>query len=96
MKLINPENIARPASRYSQGVIVPVNARRVVISGQIGVDPGGSIVKGLEAQMRQCWSNLFAVLDEAGMTKHDLVKIVVYATRSGIAWEYRRIRDEML
>lgn len=96
MKLINPESITRPASNYSQGVIVPADARRVVISGQIGVDPAGNIVAGLEAQMRQCWSNLFAVLADAGMTKYDLVKIVVYVTLPGVSGEYRKIRDEML
>jgi len=43
MKLLNPKNITRPASNYSQGVVVPANARRLIISGQIGIDPDGSI-----------------------------------------------------
>ncbi len=62
VKLLNPKDITRPASNYSQGVVVPANARRLIIAGQIGVDTDGSIVEGLDAQMRRCWYNIFAIL----------------------------------
>lgn len=96
MKLLNPDNITSPASNYSQGVVVPANARRLIISGQIGIDPDGSIVEGIDAQMRRCWNNIFAILAEAGMTKKDLARIIVYVTQPGVTATYRRIRDEML
>lgn len=96
MKLFNPATIAKPASQYSHGVIVSASARRLVISGQIGINPDGSIAGGLEAQMRRCWDNLFEVLREAGMTKHNLVKITVYVTQAGVTAQYRKMRDEVL
>lgn len=96
MKLLNPQNIANPASNYSHGVVITSDATRLIIAGQIGVNPDGTVAQGLDAQMRQCWKNIFAILAEAGMTKEDLVKITVYVTQSGITGEYRRIRDEML
>ena len=43
MKLLNPKNITRPASNYSQGVVIPANARRLIISGQIGIGRDGSL-----------------------------------------------------
>lgn len=96
VQLLNPETIARPASNYSQGVVVDAHARRLIISGQIGVNPDGSLDGGLEAQMRRCWRNLFAILHAAGMVKQDLVKVTVYVTQPGVTATYREIRDEML
>ena len=96
MKKINPDNITKPASNYSQAVIVPDNARRVVISGQIGVHPDGTVADGLEAQMERCWLNIFAILEEVGMAKTDLVKVTVFVTCPGVTGIYRDIRDRML
>ena len=96
MRLLTPEGIAPPASRYSHGVIVPGDARRLIISGQIGINPDGTLAEGLEAQMERCWFNLFAVLEDAGMTKRDLVKITVFVTQSDAADRYREIRDRVL
>lgn len=96
MKLFNPDSIAKPASNYSQGAVVPAAGRRLIVAGQIGAKPDGTIEDGLQAQMARCWSNLFAVLTEAGMSKRDLVKIVVYVTQSGVTAEYRKMRDEVL
>ena len=96
MKLINPQSITPPASNYSQGVLTGAGARRLIIAGQIGVNPDGSVADGLQAQMKRAWENLFAVLAEAGMTKRDLIKITVFMTLSGVTAEYRKMRDEML
>ena len=96
MKLINPESITPPASNYSQGVLIPTNRKRLIVAGQIGVNPDGSVAEGLHAQMKRAWENLFAVLTEAGMTKRDLIKITVFMTQSGVTAEYRKMRDEML
>lgn len=96
MKKINPETITKPASNYSQAVIVPANARRLIISGQIGIDPDGILAEGMEAQMERCWLNIFAILEDAGMAKTDLAKITVYVTQSGVTNLYREVRDRML
>ncbi len=96
IELLTPEDIAPPASRYSHGVVMPAGARRLVISGQVGIEPDGSIAQGLAAQMERCWLNLFAVLRAGGMTKADLVKVTVFVTESGATALYREIRDRML
>lgn len=96
MEFLNPDTIAPPASDYSHGVVVPAAARRLIVAGQVGLDPDGGLADGLEAQMERCWLNLFAVLEAAGMTKRNLVKYTVYVTRSDATATYRAIRDRML
>ena len=96
MEFINPSDVVQPASRYSQGVVVPANGRRLVISGQIGMTKDGKIVEGLEAQLRLSWQNLFGVLRGAGMDIKDLVKTTGFVTDpNGIA-VFRKVREEVL
>jgi enamine deaminase RidA (YjgF/YER057c/UK114 family) len=96
MQLINPDNITKPASHYSQGVVVDAAARRLIISGQIGVTPDGDVLDGIAAQMRQAWHNVFAVVEAAGMRRQDLVKVTVFLTNADDVPLYREMRDEML
>lgn len=96
MKLINPDDIAKPASNYAQGVLHRAGAERLVISGQVGVRPDRSIEQGLEAQLSRAWSNLFRVLRAAGFEKHHLVKITIFVTEPGAVAISRSVRDRML
>lgn len=95
-RTFNPDDIVKPASRYVQGVSHSAAAERLVISGQIGIAPDGTIEKGLERQMERTWSNLFAVLTAAGFKKEHIVKISVFMTVPGQVATYRAIRDRML
>ena len=97
MKSVNPSTIVAPASNYSQGVLLDAAAgKRLIISGQIGVTPAGEIAQGTEAQMRQAWANLFAVIEDAGMAVTDLVKVTVFITEPAAVGLYRTVRDELL
>jgi 2-iminobutanoate/2-iminopropanoate deaminase len=95
LRPFNPTGMVQPASRYSQGVEVPPNARWLYISGQIGVAPDGSIAKGLEAQFIQAFENIGTVLAAAGMVKTDIVKLTIFVTEPGseTLGVYRRSRD---
>jgi enamine deaminase RidA (YjgF/YER057c/UK114 family) len=96
MDFINPSDIVAPASKYSQGVLVPASARRLVISGQIGMSKDGKVAEGLEAQLRQTWHNLLGVLKAGGMEIKDVVKITSFVVDpKGVAL-VRQIRDEMM
>ena len=96
MEFINPSDAPAPASRYSQGIVVPANARRLVISGQIGMTREGKVADGLEAQLRQTWQNLLAVLRAGGMDARDLVKITSFVVDPKAVMLTRQIRDEVL
>ena len=96
MRFFNPASITKPASNYSQGVVVPAGAERLIIAGQIGANPDGTLAEGLEAQMERAWLNLFAILEDAGMTKRNLVKVTVFMVGHGHTAAYRELRDRML
>ena len=93
---LTPSSIARPQSRYSHGVVHRLSGRRLVIAGQVGIRPDGSLAEGLEAQMVQAWQNLLAVVAEAGMKPTDLVKVTAFATVHGSIMLHRAVRDRML
>ncbi|WP_282604660.1 RidA family protein [Pelagibius sp. Alg239-R121] len=95
-KFIVPEGIAAPASNYSHGAVVSDSARRLVIAGQVGLNPDGSLAGDMAAQMERCWLNIFAILESQGMAKRDLIKVTVYVTRSDATTLYREIRDRVL
>jgi enamine deaminase RidA (YjgF/YER057c/UK114 family) len=93
---VNPPTVPASFSRYSQGVVAPAAARWLHISGQVGIPVGGTLPDSFEEQARNAWRNVLGVLDAAGMTAADLVKVTAYATRSGDVGQYRSVRDSML
>ena len=80
-KVLQPESIPDPRPRYSQGILAE-GKRLLFIAGQTAVDAGGNVVgKGdAAAQAEQVLKNMKAVLDEAGASFADLVKITTYIT----------------
>jgi enamine deaminase RidA (YjgF/YER057c/UK114 family) len=92
---INPATFPKPQSNYSQGVVHSANAQRLVLSGQVGVMPDGSVAEGLDAQMRQTWDNFLAVLQAAGFAPGDVIKVTVYCTVPALQ-EFRRGREAAL
>jgi 2-iminobutanoate/2-iminopropanoate deaminase len=95
-RFFNPRRIAAPGSRYSQGVVHSARAHRLVISGQVGVRPDGTIPASLEEQMDVAWDNMIEVLKEGGMTVADLVKVVTFVTVPGSVALTRAIRQRKL
>ena len=95
-KRLNPPTVVKPFSRYSQAIEVPANARWLHISGQVGATPDGTILKGFEAQAKQCWANIIAILAAAGMGVEDLVKANIFVTSADVVAASRKIRDEAL
>ncbi len=96
LEFMNPPTAPKPAGRYSQAVSVPANCRWLYISGQIGMTPDGTMLTGFEAQARQTWANLLAVLEAAGMGVQDLVKVTVFVTGPDVIAQHRAIRNAVL
>ncbi len=92
MKRFNPPTVALPGSRYSQGV-VHGSGRRLLISGQVGVRPDGSVPASLKDQIDQAFMNFMAVLREAGMGPEHVVKITAMALGPEALPHYRAARD---
>lgn len=78
---LSPKSIPDPRPRYTQGILAE-GKRLLFIAGQTGVDAGNNVVgKGdVAAQTEQVLKNMKAVLDEAGASFADIVKITTYIT----------------
>lgn len=66
---------------YSQAVDTQ-GGRLVFLSGQIGLEPGtGELVsENFEGQVRQSFANMKAVVEAAGGTLDDVVKLTLFLT----------------
>jgi 2-iminobutanoate/2-iminopropanoate deaminase len=96
LKFRNPSTVVKPFSRYSQAVEAPANCRWLHISGQVGATPDGTILKGFEAQAKQCWANILAILGDSGMGTEDIVKVNIFVTSAEHVAASRQIRDAAL
>ena len=75
---IDPSSIHPPFANYAHGVEVDAEARIVFCSGQLGIDRDGVIPDDAEGQARLCFRAIGAILDEAGMTLADIVRLNAY------------------
>ena len=66
---------------YAHAVQVRAPARLLVISGQIGVEPDGSVPVSFAAQCERAMTNVEALLADADMTVSDMIKVNYYLTR---------------
>lgn len=76
-KIIKTAKAPLPIGPYNQAVAY---RNTLYISGQIAINPAnGDIVTGtIEDETRQVMENLKAILEEAGLTFHDVVKCSVF------------------
>ncbi len=92
----NPAGVRTPASRYSLACLVQGPGQRLVISGQVGVTPDGSVPEDGAAQVKQCLANLTTILAAHGMAPRDIVKVTVFLTDAGLIQPWRDLRDAAL
>mgnify|MGYP001793592923 CR=1 FL=1 len=66
---------------YSHGVQLPPSSRVLLVSGQVGVAPDGSLQTGFAEQFEQAVLNVQAVLADAAMTLQDVTKLGIFLLR---------------
>lgn len=96
LDIVNPKNVAAPASRYAHAIRVPAGGERIVISGQVGIAPDGQTRNGLALQAEQCWANILEILECQGFGPADLVKVTTFCTVPGQVALIRPIRDRAM
>jgi 2-iminobutanoate/2-iminopropanoate deaminase len=76
-KIISTNRAPAAIGPYSQAVIVN---GFVFVAGQIGLVPGNRkmITGGVEAQAKQALDNLTAILEEAGTSLDNVVKVTIF------------------
>jgi len=75
---IAPADIAPPASNYAHAVLSEAAGKLLHISGVVATRPDGSVADDVADQAAVIWSNIAAILAEAGMVMTDIVSITTY------------------
>ena len=90
-QIIATDNAPGAIGAYSQAVKV---GDTVYLSGQIPLDPKTMEVVsgGVEAQIKQVFTNLAAVCEAAGGSLEDIVKLTVYLTDLG---DFAKVNEAM-
>ena len=90
-----PETIRAPFAQYSHAVEVPAGMRLLFCSGQLGVAPDEEVPAGTEPQTRLCFSNIDAILRDAGMSLANIVRINAFVVGREHLQPYMKVRDEL-
>jgi 2-iminobutanoate/2-iminopropanoate deaminase len=82
---------------FSAAVVVPLGPKSLVfVSGEVGRDSSGSVVKGgFEAEARQCFANIKHALERGGAGFKDVVRITAYIKDLADYPVYSKVRTEV-
>lgn len=75
---IAPATIAAPAANYAHAMLVERAERWLYTSGVVPTAADGTVPADIADQAEQVWSNLLAMLVEAGMAPTDVVSVTTY------------------
>ena len=78
MAEIRPADIAAPAANYAHAVLTKGAQRWLHTSGVVPVAPDGSTPDSLGDQAVLVWTNIAAMLRDAGMEPTDIVSVTTY------------------
>ncbi len=84
-QIIHTDSAPAAVGPYSQAVALPAGGKTVYLSGQIGLHPstGEMITDSFDAQVRQAFANMAAVVKQAGGTLDQVVKLTLFLTDLG-------------
>jgi len=89
-----PDGIAPPVGNgYTHAVSA---GGAIYVAGQIGMEPDRTIADGFEAQARRAFENLRVVLEAAGATLSDIVKVTVLLVELDDLAGYRAVREDYI
>lgn len=88
--------VARQIGAYSDAVEAPANARWLFTSGTPGLALDGVLPHDITGQAELAWTHVVSMLERAGMTVHDLVKVTHYLLRAADIPAYVQVRSRFL
>jgi 2-iminobutanoate/2-iminopropanoate deaminase len=92
----NPPGVVQPVAQYSHLVSVPSDHELLLISGQFGLLPDGTLAGvDAETQSRQIFLNIETLLASAGAGPEHLVKLFTMVTGVEHLEGSRRARQEV-
>jgi 2-iminobutanoate/2-iminopropanoate deaminase len=93
---IHDIGVAARIGTYSDAVEAAPNQRWLFTSGTPGMDAAGELPGDITAQAELAWGHILRMLESAGMSVGDLVKITQYLTRVEDIPAYAKVRTRML
>ena len=90
---LSPTQIHPPFAPYSHGILVPAGQRLVFCSGQLGIGPDTTVPPDCAGQARICFSNIAAILAEAGMSRPNIIRINAFVTGREHLPDYMAVRN---
>lgn len=93
---INPSSIAPPAANYAHAVLCEAPTTWLYTSGVVPTAPDGSTPDDVGAQAGVVWQNISAMLDDAGMGRHDIVSVTTYVVAGETLAPVMAERDRFL
>ena len=78
MKVHDPSAVFAPVGPYTHGLEIIGGQRLLFISGTMGLDKAGKAPEGIDAQCALAWRNIAAILEHAGMTVRNRVKVTCH------------------
>ena len=88
--------IAKQIGVYSDAIEVASGLRWLFTSGTPGLERSGKLPADIAGQAEIAWAHIVAMLESAGMTVHDLVKVSHYLLRAEDIPAYVKVRARFL
>ena len=93
---IHDIGVARQIGAYSDAIEVGPNLRWLLTSGTPGLATDGDLPKDISGQTELAWKHVISMLERAGMTVADIVKVTQYLTRAEDIPAYGKVRTRFL
>jgi len=93
---ISPPDLVPPAANYAHAVLVEQPQRWLFTAGVVPVAPDGTVPAGVAEQAAVVWSNIGAMLREAGMGAPDVVSVTTYVVLGQPTADVMAARDRAL
>jgi len=94
-KVVTSQALGAPLGMYSHGMVAP-GGEIVVVAGQVGMGQAGQVAGGdVVAQTKQALDNVRAVVEAAGCTMRDIVRLQTFLTHAEDIPGFMRARAEV-
>ena len=94
--VVHNVGVAAQIGSYSDAIEVPPGARWLFTSGTPGLALDGSLPADITGQAELAWGHIVNMLESAGMTVDDLVKVTHYLLHERDIPDYVKVRSRFL
>ena len=94
--IVHDIGVAKQIAAYSDAIETGPNLRWLLTSGTPGLSMAGELPNDITGQAELAWEHVMRLLERAGMTTADLVKVTQYLTHAEDIPAYGAVRTRFL